>query len=247
MRRIIALLLICSFVFSGCSNSDSIETTSMKQNSTEKNEMDVAEENTSSEMINKETSDIIIDNKDMVYNDISDPKFLEYIEDTLSFELKNNLDDEIYTLEDIETVFYSKEYLEELEYNTQSNIYFGYTLDDIDKKFEGERYVFTLGEDGKTTIIPFEEYDDTFDGVLKAVAIGSGVFFLCATVKVAASAGAVTAMSKVKTMFVVVKEKNVVRILSAGLLNGVVEGINSGEIEAVVKATAVGAIKKIVN
>lgn len=38
------------------------------------------------------------------------------------------------------------------------NVFFGYTIDELQELFEGVDYVFTLGENGETDVIPFQKY-----------------------------------------------------------------------------------------
>lgn len=55
-------------------------------------------------------------------------------------------------------------------------------MSELDEVFQGTRYVFTLGDDGSTTVREFQKYDDTYDRVIRNVIIGSGVILLCVTV-----------------------------------------------------------------
>jgi hypothetical protein len=78
------------------------------------------------------------------------------------------------TVEDVQVSYVSKEYIEELEFNSQSTLYFGKTLDELDAEFDGERYVFTC-EDGQTTVEPFEADDDSQEQMKRKVLAGLGV------------------------------------------------------------------------
>lgn len=46
--------------------------------------------------------------------------------------------------EDVSAVYVSQEYLTELAYNSQENVFFGYSLSGLDEYFQGTRYVFTV-------------------------------------------------------------------------------------------------------
>ena len=48
--------------------------------------------------------------------------------------------------------------------------------------FNGKKYVFQVGEDNQTTVVEFEEYNDTYIKMLKNVAIGTGVILVSVTV-----------------------------------------------------------------
>ena len=75
---------------------------------------------------------------------------LQYVQDNIYADLSSRFATDDYVIESIISSYVSKEYLEELEYNSRKNIYFGYTLEELDKQFDGQRYVFTLGDDGTT-------------------------------------------------------------------------------------------------
>ena len=64
------------------------------------------------------------------------------MEDLIYRDTVSALNSADYLVSDVSAVYVSKEYLEELDYNSQSNIYFGYTLDELDAQFQGKRYVF---------------------------------------------------------------------------------------------------------
>lgn len=87
-------------------------------------------------------------------------------------------------------VYISKEYLEEAASISQSNVYFGYTIAELDEIFQGTRYIFTLGDDGTTAVQELQVVDDhTAETMLRNIAIGTGVILVCVTVSVV-SAGA---------------------------------------------------------
>lgn len=124
------------------------------------------------------------------FTSLNDPDLLQHTEDNVLAELESNLDSDDYTIEDIRVTYVSKEYLEELSYNTQSNIYFGYTLDEIEKHLGDQKYVFTVDDNGETAVKGFEDYDDTFEKVAANLAIGGGVILVCVVVTAATAGGA---------------------------------------------------------
>ena len=67
---------------------------------------------------------------------LSDPGVTTYIENKVYDELISTLDSDDYFVENISAVYVSQEYLEEFAYNSQTNIYFGYTLAELDAKVE---------------------------------------------------------------------------------------------------------------
>lgn len=121
-------------------------------------------------------------NEELSFTDLSDEKLQDYILETLYSGINSEFSNEDYVISDITTVYISKEYLEELEYNSKANIYFGYTLDELARKFNGKKYVFEVGEDNQTIVSEFKDYENNFQKMLKNVMIGSGVIVTCATV-----------------------------------------------------------------
>ncbi len=167
------------------------------------------------------------------FTSLSDPNLMRYFEDSVYSDLVARFDSEDYFVENVSTKYISKEYIEELEYNSQENIYFGYTLSELDEQFQGKRYVFTLGEDGQTTVKEFEEfsYDFDFNKVIKNVAIGGGVILVCVTVSVL-SGGTAPAVSMVfassaKTATTFALSGTVI----SGASSAIVKGIQTGDFE----------------
>ncbi len=159
------------------------------------------------------------------YTKLNDPELLRYIEDNMYAELVAELDSDEYFLQNVSASYLSKEYIEELEYNSKENIFFGYTLSELDSEFQGTRYVFTLGEDGETTVKPFEAYDDTYEKVLKNVAIGTGVILVCVTVSVVTAGAGAPAVSMI---FAASAKTGTVMALSSGAMGGTAAGIVTG-------------------
>ena len=225
MKRFLALILAISLILSGC-NVQSSDTT--ESDSTSKNEdtvqeyMELSDEEVASQFIS-----------------LSDPQLLQYVEDSMyqSMTLEFNSDD--YIVEDVSAIYISKEYLEELEYNSQANVFFGYTLDEVAKQFDGGKYVFTLADDGTTTVQPFEDYDDTYEKVLKNVAIGTGVILVCVTVSVVTAGAGMPAVSMV---FAASTKTGATMALSSGGMGaataGIVTAIQTGDVEQAIDAAA---------
>ncbi len=135
---------------------------------------------------------LILDNGN--YSELDDPAFLQYIEDNFYANLESQfLESGIqYQIEDVNVVYISKEYLEEISYNTKANIFFGYTLDQINEVFGDKKYVFTVSDTGETAVQEFMEIpDDTYNRIVKNVLIGAGVILICVTVSIL-TAGAAT-------------------------------------------------------
>jgi len=173
------------------------------------------------------------------FSDLSDEDFLRYVQDEIYAELVNDLNSDEYFVENVSAVYLSKEYLEEVAFNSQTNIYFGYTLKELDEQFQGTRYVFTLSGTGETGVEEFERYDDTFEEVVKNVAIGTGVVLICVTVS-AVTAG--TGAPAVSMIFAASAKSSAIFAASSGTLSGiaagVMTGIETGDFEEAVKVGA---------
>lgn len=250
MKKILAALLSCAMALTSCtvknnntSTSKPIEVTTIL---TEEMTTLVDEQITSSQNSQPDTvSQIKYDTNSEEYinslgfTSLNDTDLMRYVEDTVYSDLIDQLNSEDYFVENVEAVYISKEYLEELAYNSQENIYFGYKLSELDEAFQGQKYIFTLGENGQTDVQLFEEYDDTFDKVIRNVAIGTGVILLCVTVSVVTGGLGAPAVSMV---FAASAKSATIFALSSGLISGVsagvVEGLQTHDFEKAVKAAA---------
>lgn len=263
MKRIISLLLISTLVLSGCSNS----TRATVENKNDVSEANVNEEEPSAQDEINEIEDTALedeqepistsDNEEIVeteevieyeykeaipsYYEMDEEALLDYIEDEIYMSAIENFDSEQYCVEDVSAVYLSKEYLEEMEYNSKSNIYFGYTLAELDQQFQGAKYVFTLGDDGETTVEKVVEIeDDTYNQVIKNVAIGGGVILVCVTVSVLTGG---TATAAVSVVFATAAKSAAIMATSSAVLGavsgGIVKGIETQNFDEALKAAAV--------
>lgn len=173
------------------------------------------------------------------FSGMNDPNLLRYTEDIIYQNLVNSLDSELYFVENVSAIYISQEYIDELAYNSQANIYFGYTLQELSEQFHGKKYVFTLGDDGTTIVTEFEDYDDTYDRALKNVAIGTGVILVCVTVSVVSGGLGAPAVSMI---FAASAKTGTIMALSGGSIGGIsagiVTGIQTGDMDEALKAAA---------
>lgn len=198
MKRIIALLLVCLFL-TGC--------TSQTVGSI------------------KETQDpALVTSENVEFASLNDPQLLEYIEETVYSDLITDLDDNFF-IENVEAVYVSQEYIDEVAYNSQSNIFFGYTLAELSEIFGDTRYVFTLDENGQTTVQAFEKYDDSYEKMLKNIAIGTGVILVCVTISAISKTAGATAISLV---FASSAKTGTICALSSGVFSSVASGVLTG-------------------
>lgn len=170
---------------------------------------------------------------------LNDPALTRYFEDTLYANLVDELNSDEIFIENVSAVYISQEYLDEVAYNSQANVFFGFTLAELDVQFSGSKYVFTLGEDGTTVVQPFEDYDDTYDRILKNVAVGTGVILVCVTVSVVSGGLGAPAIS---VIFAASAKTGTAFALSGGVLSaasaGIITGIQTNDLESALKAAA---------
>ncbi len=170
---------------------------------------------------------------------LSDPNLQRYLEDSLYASLVSELSSDGFFVENVEAVYISQEYLDELAYNSQANIFFGYTLAELEAEFQGAKYIFTLGEDGTTVVEPFQDYDDTYDKILKNVAIGTGVILVCVTVSVVTGGLGAPAVSMI---FAASAKTGAIMALSGGAMGaasaGIITGIQTNDMDSALKAAA---------
>ena len=175
------------------------------------------------------------------FTGLSDPGLLSYLEDDIYSELVTDLNSDEYFVENVSAVYVSKEYLEELAYNSKTNVFFGYSLEELDAQFQGTRYAFTLGPNGDTIVQPFEAYDDTYDTILRNVAIGSGVILVCVTVSVVTAGAGAPAVSMI---FAASAKTGTVMAMSGGafggLASGIVKAVETDDWNEILKAAALG-------
>ena len=228
IKRIFSLILALTMALTGCV-SPNIEKSSTKQETLP---------------LDNEKSDSADLVEDMPHFDsLSDKKLLAEVEDLVYRETIDAFDGKDYVVENVSSVYISKEYLEEVAFNSRSNVYFGYTLDELNDVFKGEPYIFTLGDNGKTTVKKLESIDDkATETMIKNVAIGTGVILVCVTVSaVSAGVGAPHI-----SMIFAASAKTAPKFAASsaafgGLSAGLVRGIETGDFEESKEAAALAA------
>lgn len=236
IKKILALLTASAMLLTGCSLQDAVDnstsqtsaTTEISTTATVTDEPDITTEPTT-EISTVSTTDSFIENplilrnteyiESLGFNSLDDTEFHDFIEDAVYSDLVNSFSSDDYYVENVEVAYISKEYLDEVAYNSLENLYFGYKLSEIDKVFQGEKYIFTLNENGQTDVVPFEEYDDTYEKVVRNVAIGTGVILLCVTVSVVTGGVGATAVSMI---FATSAKAGAIGALTGGALDGAV-------------------------
>lgn len=156
------------------------------------------------------------------FSGLSDPALLQFMEDTIYDELVTTLDSDRLLVENIQAVYISEEYLTEISANSRENIYFGYTLSELDSIFQGEKYVFAPDENGQVVVRAFHEAQDPYSEALRNLAIGGGVILLCVTVSVISGGAGATAVS---VIFAASAKTGTAMALSSGLFSAVSAGM----------------------
>lgn len=198
MKRIISVILACSLLLSACAAS----TDNRNQISTNQVEFSEMESETDNSTVISDTllfvtdtgdntnvvsiSDSGVDGElDFTVKGLDDETLINYVEDNIYAGLVDQLNSEEFFVENVEAIYYPKEYIEALVSNSQPNLYFGYTSDELNKQFQGTKYVFTLGDDGQTVVVPMETLtDDVYVKAMEDGIIGTGVILVCVTVSV---------------------------------------------------------------
>lgn len=238
-KRVLAIVLCLALLLCSCGgkNENSNDTIPIQES-----DIATAIEETNVEQISSAWLESYYDQEYAMehFSSLGDEELLTYVEDVVYAETVASLDSEEYFVENVSAVYISQEYLDEITFNSQSNIFFGYTLEELDKAFQDTRYVFTLEEDGQTAVQELTELkDETFENVLKDVAIGTGVILLCVTVS--ALSGGLGAPAVAMIFSFSAKAGATAAISSAafgGITAGVVRGIETGDMEEALTAAA---------
>lgn len=246
MKKQLLVLMSLALILGGCASSapgsEAAEETSEAEVQMQEEKPATAETETAEPIIYHE-GNVLEDYASKVdtnsFYSLNDPELMSYVEGSVYDELLKDLPDGEYFVENVDTVYVSKEYLEELEYNSKENVFFGYTLSELDSQFKGKRYVFTLGDDGQTTVKEFEEYsDDTYQKALKNVAVGAGVIMVCVTV----SSLTATSAPAVSVILAVSSKTAGTMAISGGSIgaisSGIITGIKTGDMDDALKAAA---------
>lgn len=247
MRKLLAFFLVFTLLLSGCGSATAQSASTAKPEPTLENSEQPIEATANPESSEvdlhylEDNPEEIIEGdsksapREQTFSELSDPALLDYVEQNVYAELSAQLGPD-YRVENVSATYISKEYLEEVAYNSQTNVFFGYSLADLDAQFQGTRYVFTLDEKNETTVVPFEKYDDTYDRVLRNVAIGTGVILVCVTVSVVSGGVGAPAVSMI---FAASAKTGTIFALSSGAIStafaGITKYMETGDLETSLK------------
>ena len=233
MKRVVALLLSIMMLLTGCGQVQSQTIVTSESSVTAE----------PAESVESTTELVVSDEAVPQYDSLDDEDLLAYVEDLVYRDAVTSLNSDEYFVENVSTVYISKEYLEEVAFNSQSNIYFGYTLAELDEVFQGTKYIFTLSDDGTTTVQELQEIEDvSTETMLKNVAIGTGVILICVTVSAVSAGVGAPAVSMIFAASATTAETFAISGAAfGGISAGVVRGIETGDFNEAVEAAAMGA------
>lgn len=177
------------------------------------------------------------------YSALDDTGLLSHVEDLVYRDTVVSLNSEEFFVENVSAIYISKEYLEEVAFNSQSNIYFGYTLAELDEMFQGTKYIFTLGDNGATAVQELQAIEDvSTETMLKNIAIGTGVILVCVTVSVVSAGAGAPAVSMIfAASATTAKTFAISSAAFGGISAGVVRGIQTGDFNEAMEAAAMSA------
>lgn len=232
MKRVIALLLALTMILTGCGQAQPQKTT---DHQTESPVISTEDSAVSGELIFKEI--------EPQFTSLDDEQLLVHVEDLAYREAVSAINSEEYFVENVSAVYISKEYLDEVAFNSQSNIYFGYTLAELDEIFQGTKYIFTLSESGTTTVQELQVIEDvSTETMLKNVAIGTGVILVCVTVSVVSEGVGAPAVSMIfASSATTAKTFAISSAAFGGISAGVVRGVETGDFNEAIEAAAMVA------
>lgn len=235
MKKMLSMLLAISVILTGCASSVT-EDTEVHKKSNKNKKKSVAEESLDQEITEAANDDYVSDIVDLSavdyldaeaenlsFSSLSDPDLLSFMEGAVYSQLIDELGDDVF-IDNVSAVYISQEYIDELTYNSKANIFFGYTLQELDEQFQGRKYIFTV-EDGKTVVKAATPYDDTYDKIIRNVAIGTGVIVICVTISVVTYGAGAPAASMI---FAASAKTGAIMGLSSGAISGVAAGLTTG-------------------
>lgn len=227
MKKIIPLILAISMVLTGCVKPK-IENQPIKPSE--------------NQICDKSSKPVVLKENKPKYKSLSDKGLLVDVEDLVYKETIDAINSEDYVVENVSAVYISKEYLEEVAFNSKSNVYFGYSLAELNEVFKGDSYIFTLGDDGKTAVKKLQSIDDkATETMIRNVAIGTGVILVCVTVS-AVSAGPAPALSMIFAASAKTASKFAASSAAfGGISAGLVRGIETGDFGESMEAAGLAA------
>ena len=130
MKKIIALIMACTLIFTSCSPQSIENKTDVEIKDTNVIEDEKAEQYSNTACYVENTSDFemqessFMDMERRYFDSIEDTDFTYYIEDIIYADIINQLNSDEYFVENVEVTYISKEYLEELDLTVSNEEWF---------------------------------------------------------------------------------------------------------------------------
>ncbi|MBO5327694.1 MAG: hypothetical protein J6B04_00810 [Clostridia bacterium] len=148
-----------------------------------------------------------------------------------------------YKVDYVEYGYLSQEYVNELYYNSLTNVYYGFNYEEVASYMQNENWVFTVDESGQTVANKVVHTNSGLLDLVKNVAIGSGVVVVCAVL----TCVTVSLAAPVACFFVGAAKGAVVGGISGaaigGAIGGAVKGVQTNSWEGALNGAASGALK----
>lgn len=237
MRRILSGIICISILLSMCACSgkrSKLEKTDSVSSTAEELDSSIQVLDYSGSYSDQDTANNFVS--------VRDEELLTYMEDVVYYDLVEDLNSSDYYVEEVSTVYVSQEYIEEMTYNSQENIFFGYHLSDIKEAFGDKPWFFTVDENGQTVVTEYQykEFEFEFFRMLRDITIGTGVILVCVTVSLVTA----PALPAVSMIMMVAAKTATVFALSSGALGAISSGmityIQTGNLEQSLQAAMDG-------
>jgi len=218
MKCILSIILCCALMLSACTPKNEVLPLI-----SEPEQVIIESPSSDLESAGDVTTELTYEYPAFSTTSLNDDNLFYFLEYDLMTQLEEN---ERIIVESVETVYISQEYIDELEYNSQENIYYGYKLSELDEQFGDVKYAFTV-EEGKTIVVPvtIENYDNTLNTVIKNTAVGSGVIMLFVTASIiTGGAGAPVSLSTAHLIFTCAAKSAAIGAATGTASGGLFEG-----------------------
>lgn len=94
--------------------------------------------------------------ENITFTGINDPALRDYLSEKITLLLGDTLSEDMEVVS-VETKYLSKEYLEELRYNSEMNVFFGYTAAELSEMLSGDMVYLTIDQDGEVSAQEVQE------------------------------------------------------------------------------------------
>ncbi|ONI44403.1 hypothetical protein AN640_05595 [Candidatus Epulonipiscium fishelsonii] len=234
-RKLASTVLIVSIFAVSCGKQEKLSTPTDSAEAV--NQIKISETNTVSSLNN---NTLLSKNVVPEFTSLNDANLHQHVENAIYSKLQTDFGSDIQV--DIQTRYISNEYIEELTYNSNENVYFGFTATELNNRFNGAPFVFTLNENNQTVVKAFEGSHNIYNKIIKDVAIGTGVILIGVTVTALTGGVAAGSMS-----FVIATSAKTATTLAlaegalSGAISGIIKGTQTNDFSEIMEASALGA------